>query len=181
MTVPHFQIIDAKPYHCGQMARLLRVDHERALIGMGIDAHRELRRMFEGSHHRRAWMIDGKLSALGGVLAPRVAATGFLWLALSQWATRFPVAMVREARKQIDEIMVVKRELATTILPNDAAALRFAVFLGFHVADDGDGARAFTHEGRRMLMEFARAAKVCHVPCGGSYVIAMGYHHDGGA
>lgn len=176
-----FQIVEAKPYHCGQMVRRLRVEHDRTLIEMGINTHRELRKMFDGSCYRRAWLIDGELAALGGVYAPYLSTTGFLWLALSQWATRFPMAVVREARRQLDEIMIVKRELATTILPKDAAALRFAVFLGFHVSDDGEGARAYTHDGRRMLMEYARSNDACRFARPEGTVIAMGYHHDGAA
>jgi hypothetical protein len=122
MNSPVFTVIEARPWHCGRMARLLRIEHASAIARLGIDSHRELSSRFGESAFRRAWLIDGELAALGGVTGPQMAAWGFLWLALSERARRYPVAIVKEAKRQLAEIMVVKRELATTILDNDAAA-----------------------------------------------------------
>lgn len=173
-----FTIIDAKPWHCGQMVRLLRHEHSRALSLLGADAHKELRAMFAASYFRRAWMIDGTLAALGGVAGTALSRDGFLWLALAERARRYPVAIVKEARAQLDRIMTLKRELGTTILGDDAAALRLAVFLGFHVSHAGDGVRAETRLMRRVLMTHAQQEPQCRIPVAAGYVIAMGYHHE---
>ena len=42
-----FSVISAQPWHCGQMIRRLRREHHRAVSSIGIDSHRELRRLFE--------------------------------------------------------------------------------------------------------------------------------------
>lgn len=176
--MPEFSIIPARPWHCGQMVRLLRHEHRNAIARLGVDSHRELRHRFETSAFRRAWLIDGRLAALGGVTGGTLCATGFLWLALSETARRYPVAIVKEARRQLAEIMLVKRELATTILDGDAAAQRLAIFLGFHVADEGLGAQAYSKASRRSLARFVMTDPDIRLPVGSGFAVAMGYHRE---
>jgi hypothetical protein len=173
-----FRIIDAKPYHCGQMCRVLRYEHQMAISRIGIDSHRELRGLFDQSSIRRAWLIDGKLGALGGVSGTKLSPYGFVWLALTQAASHYRVAIVKEAKKQLAEIMTIKRELATTIIAGDDAARRLAIFLGFHVADDGPGQPASSRFARRDLERFIASNPECRIPLGDSYAVAMGYHGE---
>lgn len=172
------EIVDARLHHCGQMSRLLRTEHHGALAKLGINTHRELRARYNESPFRKAWIVDGELAALGGVMGSTLATAGFVWLALSQRATRYPLAIVREARRQLDEIMLVKRELATTIINGDEAAKRLAIFLGFHVSHGGRGDRAFSRFGRRDLASFIETYPDSRIAIGNNFVIAMGYHHE---
>jgi hypothetical protein len=126
-----FEIVEARTNHCGQMVRRLRGEHQAAIARLGVNTHRELRRAFDDSSYRRALLIDGTLAALGGVTGPAMAATGTLWLALAQEATRYPHHIARIARRQLELILAVKRELNTFILPADEASFRFAKFIGF--------------------------------------------------
>lgn len=83
----------------------------------------------------RAWMIDGELAALGGVTGAKIASTGYIWLALSERATKFPIEVAKEARRQLAHVMLIKHDLVTTIIPEDKASLRFATWLGFTIVD----------------------------------------------
>lgn len=149
-----FRIIDAKPWHCGRMARLLRSEHAQAIAMIGIDSHRELRDKFDQSSFRRAWLIDGDLAGLGAVTGDALSAVGFVWLALSNKAMKYPVAIVKEARRQLDEIMEVKRELVTTILDGDESSKRFAAFLGLFPADAfAYSPSSSSRYGRRRILE----------------------------
>lgn len=130
-----FDLIEAKPWHCGQMARALRVEHHRAVLGLGCHAHRELSGVFELSFFRRAFLVDGRLVALGGVIGSLLSTTGFVWLAVSEGAARHKVAIVREARRQLAQLAQVKRTLVTSLLPGDETAKRFAAYLGFVEAE----------------------------------------------
>lgn len=174
MTV--FQIIEAKPWHCGQIIRSVRKQHELVIADVGGNLHRELHDRFSASSFRRAWLIDGELAALGGVVATPIASTGYIWLALGELALRHRIATVREARRQLDEIMRVKREIATVILPEDTAALRLAIFLGFHVSHDGLGSPASTRVERLALRRFLEAADEIRIPLGRGRAIPVGYH-----
>lgn len=176
--MPEFTTIPAQPWHCGQMCRLLRHGHVRAVmaLGGGMDVHRELRGLFDQSSYRRAWLIDGELAALGGVAGSLISPYGFIWLTLTERATKYPKAIVREAWRQLDEIMRVKTELATTVLGEDEAAMRLAVFLGFHVAHRGEGAPAETRWGRLRLKRHLEREPEIRVPAGAGWAVAMVYH-----
>lgn len=129
-----FQIVEAREYHCGQIIRRLREEHHAAIAGLGVNAHREIRANFADSAYRRAWLINGRLAALGGVTGPLASSQGFIWLALTAQATRYPLEIVKEARRQIDHILETKRDLVTSLIPGDRTAIRFATFLGFEIA-----------------------------------------------
>ncbi len=83
--------------------------------------------------------------------------TGFVWLAIAQGATAFSREMVREAKRQLAEIMTTRKELATTLIADDTVAIRFAQFLGFH----GDLSKK--------------------IPVGKGHAVAVGYHLEGHA
>lgn len=85
--------------------------------------------------------MDGRLGALGGVVGSPLATDGFVWLAIAETALRHPVAVAREARRQIDRLMGTKRMLTTVALDDDPRALRFALHLGFEPMSDETGAR----------------------------------------
>jgi hypothetical protein len=140
------------------MVRILRREHQKAVAMIGFNSHRELREHFDQSIFRRAWLIDGKLAALGGVTGSEIAAHGLVWLAFSETATRYPIAIIKEARRQIDILAETKRLLICTLVEGDEAAERLAIFLGFVPVVEGEyiesaSSRFGRMEVRRMLRE----------------------------
>ena len=144
-----FQIIEAKNRHVGQISRALRHDHMREFLLLNVDVHRQLNIIYNNSYYRRAWTIDGKLAGLGGVEGSTMSPTGLIWLALSQRAMRYPVAVVKEARRQLAEISATKKVLETTVIAGDETAQRFALYLGFSARGEGPNGRACSRDGRR--------------------------------
>lgn len=129
-----FRIIEAKPYHVGIMLRRMRAEHRAALESTGIKAHQELSRVFAASSFCRAWIIDGRLAALGGVSGMLASGIGYVWLVLSEDAMRFKLAIVKEARKQLAEIMSTHSEIIAPLLDGDNTARRFAEHLDFSIS-----------------------------------------------
>jgi hypothetical protein len=62
------------------MARLLRHEHQAAAMRVGLDGHNELRAIFDLSAMRRAWLADGKLIGLGGVVGTVILGAAELFL-----------------------------------------------------------------------------------------------------
>lgn len=173
-----FTIVEGKPWHCGQISRALRFAHLEAVARMGFDSHRELRQRFDDSQFCRAVLIDGKLGALGGVMGTRLSATGFIWCALTDEAAKHPVSITKIARRQLQEIMAVKRELVTSIMVDDSASARFAIFLGFVPATGKQMPPAFSRIGRRGMAEQLNADVDARIPVGPGYVLAMSYQRQ---
>lgn len=118
------------------MMRFLRQEHREQLGYLGVHGHRELRQAFETSTFKRSWFADGDLCGLGGVTGTALSSSGLIWLALAQGATRYPVEIIKEAKRQIAGVLETKRELVTTVIAGDQTAMRFAGFIGFHVMGD---------------------------------------------
>lgn len=136
----NIEIVEARPYHCGQIARALRPAQQDGVRSRGVDAHRALRDRFGASAYRRACLFDGRLAALGGVMGTTLAVDGVVWLAVAEWATRHPRALLTAARTALVDIGVVKRRIGTLILIEDTASFRFARRLGFAVREDAETA-----------------------------------------
>lgn len=129
--MPTFQIVEAKRYHVGAMARRLRVDQKSALVNLGVEIHRDMLTAFDNSAFRKAWLIDGKIAGLGGVIGSSLSSAGFVWLSLTDEAAKFPIAVIKEARRQMDAIRETYRTLTTTLAQGDVVAARFARHIGF--------------------------------------------------
>ena len=148
-----FEVIEARRYHCGAMARIMRPEQRHVLIAAGLNPHRVLSEGFAASWPCRAWLIDGRLAGLGGFVGQLLSRGEFVWLALSEEASRHPVAVVREACRQL---AARGGEVTTSVAIDDHGALRLAASLGFHVSHDGPGRRAISREDRAALISAVR-------------------------
>lgn len=176
--IPVFQIIPAKPWHCGAMVRRLRLEHRIAVARLGLDSHRELFDRFGQSTLRRALLIDGRLEALGGVTGSALSGEGYVWLALSAKAARYPLVLVREARRQLEMAMQTRSVLVTTVLDGDEAAKRFAIFLGFVPAGDAQAMPAASRAGRRVLAATLATDPDTRVAIGSGAAVALAYRSE---
>lgn len=153
----NLQIIDAKPHHCGQIARSIRVDHHAALLKVNVPIHHELRAAFDRSYYRRAAFFDGHLAAVWGAEGSILASRSLVWLALAQYAVKFPIAVLRQAKREIDYLARTKSELVTTVIPDDEAAQRLVAFLGFESPDGFGGGPARTRSSRGNLVRYLKS------------------------
>lgn len=148
----------------------MRVAACMTLQSFGQDPRRALHRVFLQSLYCRTALIDGKPVAMWGVVAGLMSETAYVWLVISDQIANIPLSITREAKAELSKIMERYEELATTVLPDDDAAIRFAVYLGFH--DDHDGPRLSRKAREREIRE----NPAHRIPVGDQYVIALGYH-----
>ena len=126
---------EGRPYHCGQMSRMLRHEHRDLLLKMHVPVHRDLSAVYGNSSWTRAFFLDGELTALGGVTGPAIG--------LGRCTVAGPVAdrpshwghVARETLRQIESLMEIKSHLVTVVLKEDMPAIRFAYFVGFGGAE----------------------------------------------
>lgn len=163
-----YSIIAGSPRHIKPMAAQLRAAACVTLQGFGFNPREALRRAFVVSSYCRTAMKGGKPIAMWGVKTGLLADKGMVWLVLSNEVTHMPVAVVREARAELAKVMETLDEVAITVLPDDEAAIRFAVAMGFHDREEGLSRKDLT----RQIMTDPKFK----VPIGDSYVVALGYH-----
>ncbi len=168
---------DARAHDCGRMSRILRGDHALALGRVGLETHRTLRGIFGRSCYRKALLIDDELVGIGGVESSLMSPCGYVWLALSRQAHHYPLALIREIRKCLDEIMTTKRALVTTVLDGDEPALRLMAFLGFE-ASGFEGRRAHSSEARHRLVKYVQRNPELWNRVGRSNVVSFLYEGD---
>ena len=174
--MPKFELVEAKAWHCGAMSRILRLEHQKAVAMIGLNSHRELRAAFDDSIFRKAWLIDGKLAAIGGVTGPAISSYGLVWLTFSNQATKYPLAIIKMVRGQLDEIMRIKRLLVSSVLEGDEASERFAIFFGFVPATEKDFVSpAYSRFGRIEVARKLREIDEARKPLGMGYVRVMAY------
>lgn len=176
MSKANYEIVEAKPWHCGAMSRMLRPEHHQALAALNVDPHRELRNVFDDSCFRKACFLDGKLIALWGVTGPILSPDALVWLALSRDIKKYPMALIKEVRKQLDDIMQTKRCLIAPMFDGDEVSERFAVFLGFVPVIQGEYvAPAETKFGRREVARQLKEGDCLRVPLRAGYGKLMIY------
>lgn len=124
--------IEAKAWHCGQLARRLRLEHRDVLDDMGVDAHRNLRMTFEASVFATTWKIDGEVAAMAGVVGSLASPEAEVWAIIADSvATAHPVTVSRETLRFLADLPGAWSALTATILEDDAGSLDFAHWLGF--------------------------------------------------
>jgi hypothetical protein len=133
-----FEVREAKPWHVGQMARILRKDLAEHIQKNDMNIHKEMKKVFNESYYRKIWLIDGKLSAIGGVAGSAISCTGFIWVALNSNSSSFPIEMVKESRRQINLALQFHSKLIATTFYGDIRSRRFIEFFGFTEYDHSD-------------------------------------------
>lgn len=166
----NYEITTASIRHVRPMSRHLRAAACMTLRGFGFDSRRALHRAFLQSIYCRTALIDGKPVAMWGVVAGLMSETAYVWLVISDQIANIPLSITREAKAELSKIMEHYDELAATVLPDDDAAIRFAVYLGFH--DSHDGPKLSRKAREREIRE----NPAHRIAIGDQYVVALGYH-----
>jgi len=171
-STQRYEIVRASILHVRPLAEGIRSAARLTIADLGRHPRIALRRALASSHACFTALIDHEPVAMWGLNGPLLSSSAYVWLALTERVTSMPVAIVREARAQLAEMMRHYDELAVTILADDDAALRFAVYLGFH--DRHDGVRRTRKETERLI----RTDPKNRISFAGGDVIALGYHPE---
>lgn len=170
MTARH-EIVPASIRHIRPMSKRLRTAACITLERFGEDPRRALHRAFIASNYCRTALIDGKPVAMWGVCGALMSNVASVWLVIAEDIVKLPLVIVREARSELAHVMGNYHELVTTVLPDDAAAVRFALYLGFQGFEEDDLLHKVKYED---LMNDPKY----RVPVGDSYIIALGYRAE---
>jgi hypothetical protein len=171
MTQDAYEVVAGSPRHIRRMAKDLRAAACVTIADFGFDPRRALHRIFVQSFYCRTALVAGRPIAMWGVVGSLLSPNAFVWLVLSKDVGLLPVRLVRDARAELARIMKDYDEVSTTVLPDDEAAINFAVCLGFHDREGDDAPKR-----RRDMVAAIRANPRYKVAVGDHFAIALGYH-----
>jgi hypothetical protein len=164
-------IIDACPWHVGQIVRRLRFEHAIASRAVDPRLHHTLVIKYRESYYRRALLIDGELSMLWGLTGTPISPFGFVWMAMTEKATFYPMRVARTFYREVERMATNKHQLESTILGGDEAAMRFSAFLGFRC----EGFVGAMGGGRKRLSKYMVDTPDIRIPAGHGYVVPVAY------
>lgn len=130
-----YQVVEARWHHCGALARKIRNGHWLSYVEAGLDIRALLHELWGASYHRKSWLRDGRIIAMGGLTGTMLSRSARIWFAVAPEAEKQRFAFLRMVLSNLDEVSREKRELLTTVATNDATGRRFAEWLGF--VEDG--------------------------------------------
>jgi hypothetical protein len=127
-----YEVIDAKPHHVGAILRRMRSGNKAALLSIGVNLHRDLSLVFGDSYFCKAWLADGKLAAVCGLMGMSAESSVHVWVVFSEDAVINHAKMVaKEGKRIIEYALGFHREIVTTVPFGDQAAMRYARYCGF--------------------------------------------------
>jgi hypothetical protein len=131
----NYAVVPALPVHVGPVAAALAAADRNALEATGLPPRRGLRLLLGVSSYARTAILHGRPVGMWGITGTAMSTEGEVWLALGEAARAVPFTVAREAIREVGRLLVVKREIRSSLLCRDARALRFARFLGFEVTE----------------------------------------------
>ncbi len=136
MAAPVYTIVPAKMHHCGILGRKICDGRWLSYRIANVDPKQKIRECFSQSCVAKSVIMDGKVVAMGGLTGSLMSRSGIVWLVVSREFTRYPIALVKEAKAQLSELLKMKPEIHATVVEQDSTARHFAKFLGF--VEDGE-------------------------------------------
>lgn len=114
-----------------KLAAKLRQEDREEVEALGVDVRLGLRRSFRHAILRKTYFIDGELAAMSGLCGAMLGDIGEPYFLTGPAVERIPVAVVRQARESVREMLSHKRLLEGYVAANYVRAGRMLEMIGF--------------------------------------------------
>lgn len=101
--------------------------------GLGYDPKRLLRSSFRSSLYARSAFIGPHIAAMWGLTGDILSETGMPWLVTAPIIEKLPVAFIREAKRELENMLFLKSRLENYVIADYRGAIRLLEVLGFHL------------------------------------------------
>lgn len=162
-----YEVVKSSVRHVKPIVARMRTGSCIAMQRFGFDPRRAVRHAFMGSFYSRTALVNGRPVAMWGAYGALLSDFAEPWLALTMDVMSMPIAIVREARKELAVMMRDRPQLITAMIPDDDAAIRFALYLGFSDKDGGP---------RKEMERRIKSDPESRISYGDSYVIPLLYN-----
>lgn len=134
-----YTVSPSTPEHVYALAAKLRPEDCAEIVGSGNSPKRSLWRGYRNSVMCETAFVDGEVAAMWGLCVGFVPGLSLLgnigrpWLLTSAAVERVPFAVVREARRAVTGMLMVKPALENYVLASYTRAVRLVRLVGFTV------------------------------------------------
>jgi hypothetical protein len=131
-------IVTVSPSHISDvyaLASRLRKQDEVEIAAFGLSAKRGLRLCFRMGILRKTYFVDGEIAAMSGMTGDLLSDTGHPYLLTGPAVERAPFAVLREAKRSVDEMMMLRKTLSGEVLASYAKAVRMLEMMGFEIGE----------------------------------------------
>jgi hypothetical protein len=134
-----YVIMEAEATHVYQLANNLRIRDAAELTSLGHSPKKSLWRGYRNSVMCRTAFIEGEIAAMWGLAISMRGGVSLLsdlgvpWLLTSPQIEKMPVAFIREAKKEVERMLKIKRRLENFVAADYAQAIRLLEVLGFTI------------------------------------------------
>lgn len=146
MANQHVEIVSTEPKHIRELGNNLRVKDHELSKRYGMKADRALWRAYKNSLYTRTAVINGKVSAIWGVLGVHLGETGRPWLSMSRSLASNPTRIAFCYRREVNAMLKFFPSLVDYVDIRDEKTLRMLKILGFtcgEVVDIGKKGNSF--------------------------------------
>lgn len=134
-----YEIVDLTAQHVRHIASRLREGDRREVQCTGLKPIRTLMNSFQSSHYRKAFFVDGQLAAIGGCTGGLLSPVAHPWLMTTSAVEKVPLTFVKQARREIAQMLEKHSLLRNYVDARYDAAIGFLEILGFQIGSASDG------------------------------------------
>jgi hypothetical protein len=135
--VTAYQILPCRLAHVREIAQTMRADDRREFELAGMVPRHRLFQLHQMTTDPKAALIDdgtgARVAAIWGDAAALLARDGLMWLVTAPVIEQLPVAFFREARREVQKVLLYRERLRSCIAGPYAKAERFFSLLGFEI------------------------------------------------
>lgn len=117
------------------IAANLRPDDKAEITSLGADPRQALRLCFRNGIMRKTAFVQDEIAAMWGLCGVALGDIGEPYLVTTPAVERVPIAMLKEGRKSVAEMLTLKTVLVGHVAASYGRACRFLELLGFSLGE----------------------------------------------
>ncbi len=129
----NIEILPCKLSHMRELANNMRSGDAAEVAVTGLPCRHLLVALWKNSVYRRVALIDGKVAAAWGCSSHLLVSEGEPWLFTTPVVERAPIRFLRQARREVAEMLRGHQSLVSSVASDYTKAIKFLELLGFSV------------------------------------------------
>lgn len=132
----NIEIVPCKLAHLRELVSNMRLQDAMEAGALGKPCRHMLVMLWKNTANPRAALIDGKVAAAWGCCSQLLVSEGEPWLFTTPVVERAPVRFLKQARREVLEMLLEHRTLVSSVASDYIKAVNFLRKLGFSINEE---------------------------------------------